>query len=51
MTYKTLEGMLQPDGKVTLPMGDLPDHPVRVLVTIVGKRRIRWRTQAIILND
>lgn len=36
MTYKTLEGLLQPDGKVLLPRGDLPDHPVRVLVTIVG---------------
>jgi hypothetical protein len=35
MTYKTLEGVLHPDGKVTLPQEDLPDHPVRVMVTLL----------------
>jgi hypothetical protein len=35
MTYKTLEGVLHPDGKVALPAADLPDHPVRVMVTIL----------------
>jgi hypothetical protein len=36
MTYKTLEGVLHPDGKVLLPPAELPDRPVRVLVTILG---------------
>ena len=36
MTYKTLEGVLHPDGKVILPPAELPDHPVRVMVTILG---------------
>ena len=35
MTYKTLEGVLHPDGKVTLPAAEVPDHPVRVMVTIL----------------
>jgi hypothetical protein len=35
MTYKTLEGVLHPDGKVALPRDEMPDHPVRVLVTIL----------------
>lgn len=35
MTYKTLECVLQPDGKVTLPPDELPNHPVRVMVTIL----------------
>jgi hypothetical protein len=35
MTYKTLEGILHPDGKVHLPQEQLPTHPVRVLVTIL----------------
>jgi hypothetical protein len=36
MTYKTLEGVLHPDGKVLLPPAELPDRPVRVMVTILG---------------
>jgi hypothetical protein len=35
MTYKTVEGVLHPDGKVILPDKELPDHPVRVMVTIL----------------
>jgi hypothetical protein len=35
MTYKTLEGVLHPDGQVALPREAWPDHPVRVLVTIL----------------
>ncbi len=35
MIYRTLEGVLHPDGRVSLPQGELPDHPVRVMVTIV----------------
>ncbi|HEY7154551.1 MAG TPA: hypothetical protein VH575_11375 [Gemmataceae bacterium] len=35
MTYRTLESVLQPDGKLTLAPAELPDHPVRVMVTIL----------------
>ena len=35
MTYKTLEGVLNPDGHMVLPPSQLPDHPVRVMVTIL----------------
>jgi hypothetical protein len=35
MAYKTLEGILQPDGRLALPREDLPSHPVRVMVTIL----------------
>ncbi len=35
MVYPTLEGVLHPDGRVSLPAEQLPDHPVRVLVTIL----------------
>ncbi len=35
MIYKTLEGVLNPDGRVTLPADELPEHPVRVMVTIL----------------
>jgi hypothetical protein len=35
MTHKTLEGVLHPDGRVTLPLAELPDHPVRVMVTLL----------------
>jgi hypothetical protein len=35
MIYRTLEGVLHPDGRVSLPPRELPDHPVRVMVTIV----------------
>jgi hypothetical protein len=35
MVYTTLEGVLHPDGRVTLPGEGLPSCPVRVLVTIL----------------
>jgi hypothetical protein len=34
-TYRTLKGMLYPDGRVTLPPAELPDRPVRVMITIL----------------
>jgi len=36
VTYKTLEGVLHPDGRVILPPSELPGYPVRVMVTILG---------------
>jgi hypothetical protein len=35
MTFKTLEGVLNPDGTLTLPKEELPDHAVRVMVTLL----------------
>ncbi len=35
MTFKTLEGVLHPDGKVTLGDEQLPGHAVKVLITIL----------------
>jgi beta-glucanase (GH16 family) len=35
MTYKTLEGVLHPDGTLNLPAEERPDYPVRVLVTLL----------------
>ncbi len=35
MTYKTLDGVLHPDGTVTLPGEEMPTRPVRVMVTIL----------------
>jgi hypothetical protein len=35
MTFKTLEGVLHPDGTLTLPKEELPAHAVRVMVTIL----------------
>lgn len=35
MTYRTLEAVLQPDGKVTLAPAELPERPVRVMLTIL----------------
>ena len=35
MTFKTIEGVLHPDGTLTLPKQDLPDHDVRVMVTLL----------------
>jgi len=45
MTYKTLEGVLNPDGRVTLPRDELPEHPVRVMVTILdgGEEEALWQ--------
>jgi hypothetical protein len=34
-TYKTVEGVLHADGKVTLPAAELPSHSVRVMVTFL----------------
>jgi hypothetical protein len=34
MTQRTLEGLLHPDGTLTLLSGALPERPVRVRVTI-----------------
>ena len=35
MIYKTLEGVLQPDGKITFAQATPPPRAVRVLVTIL----------------
>ena len=35
MIYKTLEGVLHPDGKMMLPPEEIPAHPVRVMVTFL----------------
>jgi hypothetical protein len=35
MAFKTLEAVLHPDGRLTLSPADLPDHPVRVMVTLL----------------
>jgi hypothetical protein len=35
MIPKTLEGVLNPDGRLTLSPAELPEHPARVLVTIL----------------
>ena len=35
MIYRTLEGVLQPDGKVTFAHATPPPRPVRVLVTLL----------------
>ena len=35
MSQKTLEAVLHPDGRLTLPREELPGRPVRVLVTFL----------------
>jgi hypothetical protein len=35
MTYQTLEGILHPNGTVTLPPSQLPSRSVRVMVTVM----------------
>ena len=35
MTYVTVQGVLNPDGKLILTGANLPDHPVAVMVTIL----------------
>jgi hypothetical protein len=35
MIFKTVDCILHPDGRVTLPPADLPIHPMRVLVTLL----------------
>lgn len=35
MSFKTVQGILSPDGKLTLSNESLPDHPVPVMVTLL----------------
>jgi hypothetical protein len=35
MTYKTIQGLLHPDGTLSLSDHPLPDHSVPVMVTIL----------------
>jgi hypothetical protein len=44
MIYKTFEAVLNPDGRVTLPPDELPEHPVRVMLTILdsGPEEALW---------
>ncbi|HEX5447439.1 MAG TPA: hypothetical protein VFW87_26730 [Pirellulales bacterium] len=35
MVYRTLETTLGPDGRLELSPNELPEHPVRVMVTIL----------------
>lgn len=35
MTYRTVEGILQPDGILKLPASELPIKAVRVMVTLL----------------
>ena len=35
MTYKTVQGVLHPNGMLTVTGEQLPDHPVAVMVTIL----------------
>jgi hypothetical protein len=35
MTFRTVETVLQPDGRLTLAAGELPTRPVRVMVTVL----------------
>ncbi|HXG10603.1 MAG TPA: hypothetical protein VNK04_12650 [Gemmataceae bacterium] len=35
MNTKTLETILRPDGRVSPPPEELPDHPVQVMVTFL----------------
>ena len=35
MSFRTLESVLQPDGRLSLPQSELPSRPVRVMVTLL----------------
>ena len=35
MTFRTVEAVLQPDGRVSMPASELPSQPVRVMVTVM----------------
>lgn len=35
MIYRTLEGVLHPDGRLTLPAQEMPQRPVHVMVTLL----------------
>jgi hypothetical protein len=37
MIYKTVEGVLHPDGTITLPREELPNHDVNVMITILER--------------
>lgn len=37
MIYKTVQGVLHPDGSVSLPRQELPDHDVKVMITILER--------------
>jgi hypothetical protein len=37
MIYKTVEGVLHPDGTISLPQAELPDHDVHVMITILER--------------
>ena len=37
MTHKTVEAILQPDGHILLPREELPNQPVRVMVTFLDQ--------------
>jgi hypothetical protein len=38
MIYKAVEGVLFPDGRLTMPGESLPAQPVRVMVTLLEDR-------------
>lgn len=40
MFYKTLEGMLHPDGTLIVPREELPDQSVSVLITRMARRLV-----------
>ncbi len=35
MVFKTIEGVLHPDGRITLPTPELPRRSTRVMVTLL----------------
>jgi hypothetical protein len=35
VSHKTIQGVLHPDGTVSLTGGGLPDHPVPVMITLL----------------
>jgi hypothetical protein len=37
MTFRTIEAVLQPDGRLSLPVEELPTRPVRVMVTLLDE--------------
>ena len=37
MVYKTIEGILHPDGRIVLPKPELPQRSVRVMVTLLNE--------------
>jgi hypothetical protein len=45
VTDRTVEGVLHPDGSLSLSPAELPDHPVRVMVTILEAEDDSWLSQ------